>query len=91
VQVRLTAITIQHTLMYGLKRSPILAHFQKTPVKALGHKSAYVVVGSPRCLPILVSVHDSGEELVDVCAGADEEEQDEQRGIEVEEGRLGRS
>ena len=40
-------------------------------------------------LPILVAIHDSWEELVYVGAGANEEQQAEQRRGEVEQGRLG--
>lgn len=35
-------------------------------------------------LPVLVPVHDGGHELVRVCAGADEEENDEEERLEVE-------
>lgn len=37
-----------------------------------------------------MSVHDGGEDLVDVCARADEEAEHEAEAREVEEGRLGR-
>ena len=77
--------------MYGLSRSPILAHFQKTPVKALGSILANIYCQMYLHLPILVAVHDSWKELVDVGAGADEEQEAEERGREVEQGRLGQS
>lgn len=39
-------------------------------------------------LPILISVEDAGRKVVDVCARADEQQDDEEEGLEVEEGRL---
>lgn len=44
-------------------------------------------IGDAR-VPILVAVHDSGREVVDVCARANQEEEDEEEGSEVEEGGL---
>ena len=42
----LTAMTTQQMLMYGLSRSPILAHFQKMPMTLiLPRRSAMRVVG----------------------------------------------
>lgn len=44
--------------------------------------------GGERCEPVLVSVHYAGEEVVDVGARAYREEDDEEEGLELEEGRL---
>ena len=65
----------QQTLMYGLNRSPTLAAFQKIPTTALQSRiSAEHNTGVGDCLPFLVSIHPSWEELVEVCAGADHEQ-----------------
>ena len=39
-------------------------------------------------IPVLVPVHDAGREVVDICARADQQQDDEQEGLEVEERRL---
>ena len=39
-------------------------------------------------IPILVPVHDARREVVNVCAGADEEEEHQEERLEVEECRL---
>jgi len=39
-------------------------------------------------VPVLVAIHDAGEDVVRVGACADEEEDDEEEGLEVEERRL---
>lgn len=39
-------------------------------------------------IPGFVPVHNAGEDVVRVCAGADEEEDDKEEGLEVEEGGL---
>ena len=39
--------------------------------------------------PVLVPVHIAGHDVVNVCACADEEEDDEEEGLEVEERGLG--
>lgn len=40
------------------------------------------------CSPVLVAVHDAGRDGVHVGARADEQQDDEQEGLEVEEGGL---
>ncbi len=45
--------------------------------------------GEEEGLPVLVPVHDAWEDVVGVCARADEQEDDEEEGLEVEEGGLG--
>lgn len=61
--------------------------------------AAYADVGAqplayPRALPedahhaVLVAVHDAGEEVVHVGRRADQEEDDQEEGLEVEEGGL---
>jgi hypothetical protein len=89
----LTAKIIQHTLMYGLNRSPILAHFQNTPHTALQTSATTPVNSRGDCfhVRVLLSVHKSREELMAVCAGADEEEQHHEGRLEVEECRLFKS
>lgn len=93
-------------LMYGLRRSPILAHFQKIPITLdlraarappsqrggflSGLLLAHAAHVGDTVLPILVPVHDAGGEVVDVCARAYQEEDDLEQGLEVEEGRLRR-
>jgi len=54
----LTAIRRQHILMYGLNRSPMRAHFQKTP-KILSQISLSSKLHEEDFVPILVPVHDS--------------------------------
>lgn len=49
------------------------------------------VTGYRLDLPILIPIHNSGKELVDVGARADEEEQAEQGRSKIKEGRLDRS
>lgn len=39
-------------------------------------------------VPILVTVHDSREDVVRVCAGADKKEDDQEEGLEIEKGGL---
>lgn len=84
-------MTTQHKLMYGLKRSPTLANFQKMPMKLPNDQHSRhpaCVLWRASFLPVLVSVHHGGYELVDVCACADEQEDDEEERLEVEEGGL---
>lgn len=84
-------MTTQHKLMYGLKRSPTLANFQKMPMKLpIDQHSRHEACALCRAsfLPVLVSVHHGGYELVDVCACADEQEDDEEERLEIEEGGL---
>lgn len=78
--VKLTAKIIQQTLIYGLNRSPILAHFQNIPHIALQTSVNLPQVLQPSSLNVLVlfTVHKSWEELMAVCACADEEEQHHQ-------------
>lgn len=47
-----------------------------------------VCVTGRKNLPVLVPVHDSRCEVVDVCAGADQEQQHQEERLEVEKGRL---
>jgi len=79
---------------YGLSRSPILAAFQKIP-KNLGKAREHNKTkgerrgggwGARRLLPVLVLVEHSGNFLVEVGAGANEEENDDQETLKVEEG-----
>lgn len=42
-------------------------------------------------IPVLVPVHDAGRKVVDICACADQQQDDEQEGFEVEERRLDRN
>lgn len=44
--------------------------------------------GSSHLIPVLIPVHDTRSEVVDVCARADEQQEDEEEGLEVEEGGL---
>ena len=69
----------QHTLMYGLNRSPTLAAFQKIPTTALRHGLATMFRHGEALLPIFISIHPAWEELVKVGAGADEKEQAQER------------
>lgn len=39
-------------------------------------------------IPVLIPVHEAREEVVHVCARADQKEKDEEERLEVEEGRL---
>lgn len=72
----------QHILIYGLSRSPILAHFQKIPITLSGQLLAFgpfiaradmMVVR----IPILISVHDTRGEMVDIGARANQQQEDE--------------
>lgn len=67
----------QNILIYGLSRSPILAHFQKIPITLQGQLLAFgpsigradmIIV----CIPVLVSVHDTRGEMVDIGARANQ-------------------
>lgn len=91
-------MTTQQMLMYGLRRSPILAHFQKTPVILHGTKLEkvhhWVRLRSQSdgfYLPRLIPVQNTRCKVVHVCARADEEEDDEEQRLKVEEGRLERA
>jgi len=81
----------QHKLIYGDSLSPILAHFQNMPLNLLARSVVSIVRwlgGSKARLPFLVAVHDGWEYGVQVCRGADEEEDNQEQALEVEEGRL---
>ena len=84
-----TAMTTQHMLMYGLSLSPIRAHFQKTPViLAMWLADSRIIVSFLALefisLPILIPVEDAWRKVVDVCACADEQEDNEEERLEVE-------
>lgn len=79
----------QHMLTYGLSRSPMRAHVQNIP------KTLFCSALSPACpavfverivlgcsggLPVLVAIHYPRKYVVGVCACADEEEDDEEKG-----------
>lgn len=53
-------------------------------VRAVAARVAVVKVS----VPILVSVENTGSEMVDICARADQKKDHEQEGLEVEERRL---
>lgn len=56
----------------------------------LSSVSLPVAPNSPLCqiVPVLVSVENTGCKVVYVCARADEKQQDQEQGLEVEQGRL---
>jgi hypothetical protein len=66
--------------------------FEKLPeaVRALGEKKreSHIAKKSGRHLPLLVTVNEPWRNRADVCACADEQEDDEQEGLEVEQRRL---
>lgn len=76
----LTAIRIQQILTYGLRRSPIRAHFQNIPknldrsqqLETLWHRH------KSHSLPMLVAVHDPGHDGVGIGACADNEQDNHQ-------------
>ena len=49
--------------------------------RAVGWESSHLI-------PVLIPVHNARGEVVDVCARADEQQEDEEEGLEVEEGGL---
>jgi hypothetical protein len=77
-------------LTYGLSRSPMRASFQKTPMglrsRSTGDRRRG---GGGKGAPVLAGVHEGGEDVVGVSAGADAEEQAHEQRLEVEERRLG--
>lgn len=84
-----TAMTTQHMLMYGLSLSPIRAHFQKTPVilatwLAIRRIGVFFLQSDFISLPILIPVEDARRKVVDVCACADEQQDNEEERLEVE-------
>lgn len=83
----------QAKLIYGESLSPIRAHFQKMPITletaVLVHCTRQIETRSDaQLIPSFVSIEDGGEYLVDVCCRADKEKYNEEKGLEVEEGRL---
>lgn len=78
----------QAPLIYGLSLSPTRANFQKIPVTLRLGQRAGLKASRLLLIPILVPVHDSGREMVDVCARADQEQQHQKEGLKVEEGGL---
>jgi hypothetical protein len=90
--------------MYGLRRSPIRAAFQNMPINLCSQSAQFCPTDprqklQPRCspndflwrsnAPLLIAVQYCREDIVDVGARADEEEEDEQEALEVEQRRLG--
>jgi hypothetical protein len=76
-------------LTYGLSRSPMRASFQKTPIGLRSRSTGDRRRGEGKGAPVLAGVHEGGEDVVGVGAGADAEEQAHEQRLEVEERRLG--
>jgi len=86
----LTAMMMQHKLMYGDSLSPILAHFQKIPrrLQRSSVSSRVDLVEWRSSSPVLVAIEEGGDHRVHVGGGAYEEEDAKQEALEVEERRL---
>lgn len=87
---------MQQRLTYGLSRSPIRAHFQNIPKKLFAldlcssiSPSLVEIEGEPGGrvhVPVLVAIHDPGHHGVGVGACADDQEDHQEEGLEVEQG-----